>query len=108
MKISIRKIQINRDGYTPRGQYYGSGIPVYRCETDFGYEGEIRSVSRAGAIEMFNTDIEKKCGDISPLMKVKRGEPIPQWHAYSHRWKVDDYWMDSAAEAVRYIISYRN
>jgi hypothetical protein len=61
IKLTLRKLRINSQGYTPEGYYYGVGEPVYWYSSDCGkYEGELRAASRDQAKHTIRTSIVRE------------------------------------------------
>jgi hypothetical protein len=50
LKFTLRKVRLNAQGYTSRGEYYGSGQALYWYCSDDGYhDNELRASSRDNA-----------------------------------------------------------
>ena len=49
-RITLRKVRINAQGYTSRGEYYGCGQALYWWSTEDGWhDSELRASSRDNA-----------------------------------------------------------
>jgi hypothetical protein len=61
MKASIiRRVKLDRQGYTSSGKYYGVGAPVYECEYSHDgeeYVSEIRAADHKVARQIINNNI---------------------------------------------------
>jgi hypothetical protein len=61
VKVWLRQVRINRQGYSDRGDYYGVGQPLYLAQWDDGEEFHydyIRAANRADAKEKVRDKIE--------------------------------------------------
>jgi hypothetical protein len=92
-KIEVVKIPINRQGYTSRGEYYGTGAPLYSVyDSESGVEAQYRASSAKEARQKFNADkdVQRKIADEKEKEKyggitareyearVRNGYPLPR------------------------------
>lgn len=47
VKIYLRRMRINRGGYTDKGQYFGIGLPLYCASFEYGSNGYVDETIRA-------------------------------------------------------------
>lgn len=64
VRVSIRKIPLNRQGYTKAGRYFGTGAPLYEAEvtTQDRYVGNafVRAPNRQVAAEHLHAELKRK------------------------------------------------
>lgn len=48
-KVSLRRIPLDRGGYTKSGRYYGVGAPLFEASDDLEWSDEFRAADRKAA-----------------------------------------------------------
>lgn len=60
-RVIVRRIKLDRQGYTSGGRYYGAGAPLYEFETADGQvEGEFRAGDRKAALAKAKSVVEAR------------------------------------------------